>query len=139
VNVHAVPSGEVLFTHRLQHTPTHIDISADGQRIVVATQRDGLLLIDLASGEQTALWPPGANVVRCLRFSADGRRVLAGLNDRTARMWSVADGRQLLVVEAGHSPQGIAWSEERQILATADGAVKLWQCRFQASGAKEGP
>jgi ferric-dicitrate binding protein FerR (iron transport regulator) len=138
VNVHAVPSGELLFTRKLQHTPTHVDISADARRIVVATQRDGLLLMDLASGEQKALWPPGANIVRCLRFSPDGRRVLAGLNDRTARMWSVADGRQLLVIEAGHAPQGIAWSEEKQVLATADGAVKLWQCHFQAAG-KEGP
>ncbi len=110
--------------------------STDGQRLVVATQRDGLLLIDLASGEQKSLWPPGANIVRCLRFSSDGRRVLAGLNDRTARMWRVADGRQLLVIEAGHSPQGIAWSEEKQVLATADGSVKLWQCSFEASDAE---
>jgi ferric-dicitrate binding protein FerR (iron transport regulator) len=138
INVHAVANGEVVFTRKLQHTPTHIDISADGRRIVVATQRDGLLLIDLESGEQKALWPPGANIVRCLRFSIDGRRVLAGLNDRTARIWSVADGRQLLVIEAGHAPQGIAWSEEKQVLATADGAVKLWQCHFQAAGDKEG-
>ncbi len=136
VDVYAVPGGEVLFTRKLQHTPTHIDLSADGQRLVVATQRDGLLLIDLANGEQKSLWPPGANIVRCLRFSSDGRRVLAGLNDRTARMWRVADGRQLLVIEAGHSPQGIAWSEEKQVLATADGSVKLWQCSFEASDAE---
>jgi WD40 repeat protein len=130
VNVYAVPSGEVLFSRKLSHTPTHCDLTVDAKSLVVATQRDGLVVIDLASGEQRSLWPPGANIVRCLRFSADGRRVLAGFNDRTARMWNVADGRQMLVVEAGHSPQGIAWSEERQLLATADGAVKIWECRW---------
>lgn len=128
VNVYAVPSGEITFTRRLQHTPTHLDIAADGSCLVVATQRDGLIVIDLASGEQRMLWPPGPNLVRCLRFSADGKRVMAGLNDRTARLWNVADGRPLIVIEAGHSPQGIAWSEEKQLLVTADGAVKFWQC-----------
>lgn len=130
VNVYVVSSGEIVLGRKFNHTPTHCDITADGKWLVVVTQSDGLLLIDTASGEQKSLWPAGANIVRCLRFSADGRRVLAGFNDRTARMWNVPDGRQLLVVEAGHSPQGIAWSEEQQLLATADGAVKLWKCRF---------
>lgn len=130
VNVYESPSGKIVFGRKFDHTPTHCDITADGTLLVVVTQRDGLLLIDIATGKQQSLWPAGANIVRCLRFSADGRRLLAGFNDRTARMWNVADGRQMLVVEAGHSPQGIAWFEEQQLLATADGAVKLWKCRF---------
>lgn len=61
--------------------------------------------------------------------------LLPDLNDRTARMWRVKDGRQLLVIEAGHSPQGIAWSEKHQLLVTADGTVKLWKCSFDVNGA----
>ncbi len=139
VNIYSVPGGEITFTRRLQHTPTHLGISPDGKKIIVATQRDGLLLIDLATGAQRGLSPAGANVVRCLCFSDDGQRVLAGLNDRTARMWKVADGEQLLVVEAGYSPQGIAWLEEKQLLATADGSVKLWRCTFAVAKHEEQP
>lgn len=130
VNIYAVPGGEVQFTRKLRHTPTHCDLSPDGKHLVVTSQRDGLLLIDVSTGEERLLWPPAANIIRYLRFADNGRRVLAGLNDRTARMWSVADGRQLLVVEAGHSPAGVAWSEEHQLLATAEGAVKVWRCVF---------
>lgn len=135
VHVYAVPTGEIVLRQKLNHTPTHCDLSGDGRSLVVVTQKDGLLLIDVATGSQKSLWPPGANIVRCLRFSEDGMRVLAGLNDRTARMWNALDGQQLLVVEAGHAPQGIAWSEESQLLATADGTVKLWKCVLPAPDA----
>jgi ferric-dicitrate binding protein FerR (iron transport regulator) len=128
--VRDVATGEIAFQYRLQHTPTQVDLTADGKKLVVFTQKDGLVLIDLASGVQQSLWPPGSAIVRCLKFSPDGRRVMAGLNDRTARLWDVANGRQVLVVDAGHSPQGIAWSEKRQLLATADGTVNLWRCVF---------
>jgi WD40 repeat protein len=121
-------TGEIRWERRLAHTPTHLDLTADGQRLVVFTQKDGIKQIDLATGEQRTLAEPSAGTVRCLRFDPSGRYVLAGLNDRTARMWSVEDGRQLLVIDAGHSPQGIAWSEEEQVLVTADGDVKLWKC-----------
>lgn len=135
VHVYDVPGGELVYEHKLTHTPTHCDLSHDGRFLVIVTQKDGLLLIDLATGEQKPLWPAGANIVRCLCFSQDGRRVLAGFNDRTARMWNSADGKQELVVDTGHSPQGIAWSEEDQILITADGSVKVWQCSWPASRA----
>jgi WD40 repeat protein len=121
-------SGELRWERRLAHTPTHLDLTRDGGRLVVFTQRDGIKQIDLTAGEQRTLWEPGAGTVRCLRFDPAGQYVLAGLNDRTARMWSVEDGRQLLVIDAGHAPQGIAWSEKEQVLVTADGAVKVWKC-----------
>ncbi len=133
VRVYAVPSGDVVWERKLSHMPTHLDLTADGKLLAVYTQRDGLKLFDLNSRVQQSLWPAGSDRVRCLRFSPDGRRVLAGLNDRTARMWRVEDGRQLLVIDAGHAPQGIAWSESRGLLATADGTVKLWKCRFDVA------
>jgi WD40 repeat protein len=137
--VYDVASSQVVFERKLLHTPTHVDLTADGQMLLVFTQRDGLRVIDLSTGEQRALWPPGSEMVRCVRFTSDGTRVIAGLNDRTARMWRVKDGRQLLLIEAGQSPQGIAWSEKQQLLATADGSVKLWKCRFDVAGSSDRP
>lgn len=132
VCVYNIDTDEIVFETRLQHTPTRLDLSPDGRLLVVFTQKDGLKLIELATSEQHLLWPAGSEMMRCVSFTSDGQRVIAGLHDRTARMWSVADGRQLLVIEAGHAPQGIAWCEELQLLATADGAVKLWKCSFDA-------
>src|SRR5690606_38209980 len=92
------------------------------------TQRDGIKIVAIATGAQQTLWGAGLVTVRCLKFSDDGLHVLAGMNDRTARMWSAASGEQLLVVDAGDAPQGIAWSESRQLVAAADREVRLWQC-----------
>jgi len=128
VQVYNVERQSLVFERRLSHTPTHIAISSSADQIAVFTQRDGIKTIAIATGRQETLWSPGLVTVRSLKFSDDGIYLLAGLNDRTARMWSTSDGGQLLVIDAGHAPQDIAWSEEKQMLVTADGVVKLWHC-----------
>jgi WD40 repeat protein len=118
----------VLFNHRLAHTPTVVALTADAQQIAVFSQKDGLLLLSTATGEARQLWPAGHDLVRCLRFSDDGTRLLAGMKDNTARMWSVDDARPLLVIDVEQDVQDIAWCEQQQLLATASGTVKLWKC-----------
>ena len=125
----ATPS-EIVFETRLTHTPTQIALSSDGGRLAVYTHKDGLLLINVGTDRQKSLWAGGAAGVACLKFTADGQQVVAGLNDRTARMWSVVDGRALLVIDVGHVPRGIAWASEPSLLATAGGRVKLWKCEL---------
>jgi ferric-dicitrate binding protein FerR (iron transport regulator) len=132
VRVYDVDGGDLLFEQRLKHTPTQISLAPEADRLAVFTQKDGLKLIYLQTGVQHELWPPASELIRTLRFSADGKYVLAGMNDHTARIWGGYDGRQLLVADVGFSPQGIAWSEKHQLLAVADGTVKLWKCTLPA-------
>lgn len=134
VRVYELATSRVVFERKLQHTPTLLDMTEDGTRIAVFTQRDGLLCIDLPSGEQHLIFSPGLAQARSMQLTPDGKRVIAGMNDQTARMWEVDSGQALLVIEAGHSPQGVAWREEGQILATADGGLKLWKCTFDKPG-----
>jgi WD40 repeat protein len=124
------PFHKTVFETKLQHTPTQAALSDDGQHLAAFTQRDGLQLIDLATGEQRPLWSSAGASVFCLRFTPDGRWLLAGCSDRTARVWSVADGRPLLAINAEHSPSGITWIAERRLLITADGTVKVWECEL---------
>lgn len=65
-----------------------------------------------------------------LKFTSDGRWLMAGCSDRTARLWSVVDGHQLLVIEANHSPWDMEWIPDRRLLVTADETVKLWECEL---------
>ncbi len=129
VRVYDVESKEVIFERKLTHTPTYIALSQDGNRLAIYTHKDGLVLIDLLTGQQQSLWAGGVANVSCLRFTSDGQRVLAGLNDGTARMWSI-DGRALLVIDVGHTPRDVAWSDMSSIFATANGSVNLWQCEI---------
>lgn len=118
----------IRYETRLSHTPTRIALSETCDRLAVFTRRDGLLLIDPATGHQQTLWAAGAAGVTCLKFTADGERLLAGLSDGTARMWSVEAGHMLLRVDIGHTPRDVAWSEATSTLVSANGEVRLWKC-----------
>ncbi|MEQ8790388.1 MAG: FecR domain-containing protein [Pirellulaceae bacterium] len=122
------PSVESVFETRLAHTPIIIALAEDGRRMAVYSRKDGLLLVDLTTGERRLLWAAGSAGVTCVKFAADGERMLAGLGDGTARMWSVADGEALLVIDVGQAPRDIAWSEEQSLFVTASGKVNLWEC-----------
>jgi WD40 repeat protein len=66
-----------------------------------------------------------------LQFSADGRVLLAALNDGTVRAWASNDGRSLLVLETGHrSVLQVAASADLSVLATLGDhdCVKIWEC-----------
>jgi len=118
----------VVWENKLRHTPTQMALSADGKQLAVFSNKDGLLLVDLASGKQRLIWAAGAANVTCVRFTPDGSRLMAGLSDGTARMWSTGDGQALVLIDAGHVPRDLAWSAQDSLLVTAAGKVKLWQC-----------
>lgn len=126
----AVAEQQVVWEEKLAHTPTEVAITSNGEWLAVFTHKDGLLLVNLRGGKQQQLWAAGGGAVSCIRFSPDDRKLIAGLNDRTARMWSVRDGHSLLVINTGYRPSGVAWLENQSLLATAGGDVQLWECKL---------
>ncbi len=70
--------------------------------------------------------------VRTAAYSPDGTRVVTASNDRTARIWDAADGRELLRLE-GHSGglYDAAFSPDGTRVATAasDGEAYVWDAR----------
>jgi WD40 repeat protein len=90
------------------------------------TRADGLKLIDTVSGEQHSLWSSTGASVGSLRFTPEGRWLMAGCSDRTVRLWSVANGRPILVLGTDHTASGTAWLPMRRQLITTDGSIKVW-------------
>jgi WD40 repeat protein/tetratricopeptide (TPR) repeat protein len=78
-------------------------------------------------------WFPHDNAVLAVAFSPDGRRILTGSADRTARLWDVGTGRLLgkplehdgLVLAVAFSPDGRTLVTCSQSSATR-GTVRLW-------------
>jgi telomerase protein component 1 len=104
--------------------------SPDGQRVAIWTE-DGYFqnVIDLqAAGRFTELQGLEAEV-RCVRFSPDGRRLLAGCRDGTARIWSAADGALLTCLRDHEGAvTAVAFSADGGLGASAstDGRIRLW-------------
>ena len=63
-----------------------------------------------------------------MSFSRDDRWLMVGGSDRTARLWSIPDGKPLLVINTEHVPQGILSLPQRRLLITAGDSVKVWEC-----------
>jgi WD40 repeat protein len=72
-------------------------------------------------------------MVSHVEFSRDGKYLIAGLNDKTARVWSTRTGRQLLmlkghddaVAHASFSPDG------RLIITSSRETVRVWDAKTQ--------
>ncbi len=68
--------------------------------------------------------------VFAVRFSPDGRFVLTGSTDQTARLWEVATGRCLHTF-AGHTGQvgslGFSGDGRHAFSCSSDGTVKVWE------------
>src|SRR5262245_63241 len=66
--------------------------------------------------------------VRCLAFSADGRRLATGSQDETVKVWDAVGGRCLLTLN-GHTKAvvGVAFGPGRRLASAGfDGALRLW-------------
>jgi WD40 repeat protein len=67
--------------------------------------------------------------VTCVAVSADGRRVLSGGQDNTARLWDRARGQELQRCPHADRVSAVAFSPggTRALTASWDRTVKLWQ------------
>lgn len=67
--------------------------------------------------------------VLSVAFSPDGRRILTGSSDGTARLWDAASGDELLTLE-GHEPgvSFVAFSSDgsKVVLGCKDGAFTVF-------------
>ena len=83
-------------------------------------------------------WPPEecrrvleghTNYVYGVAFAPDASRLATASFDKTARIWSVADGRCLQTLQ-GHTKEvrSVAWSPDGKLLATGgfDRSIRLW-------------
>ena len=111
---------------------TSVAFSPDGATLASGSG-DGVRLWDVASKAEVVSyshsgdrWGPGVNSVA---FSPDGALVASGGDDTTVRLWEVATGENVAVLERHDWPvRSVAFSPDGTMLASGsrDLAVNLW-------------
>jgi WD40 repeat protein len=68
-------------------------------------------------------------LVSGVAFSPDGRQIATASHDRTARVWAVDGGSELMRVTHGGFVSGVAFSPDGRQIATASGdnAARVWK------------
>jgi len=122
-------SGEVLAAANGDpiETPA-LAFSPDGQLLAASGSFLTILLLDAATGARVRVLQGHAGAATALAFSPDGRQLLSGADDKTVRLWRVADGTSTPL--AGHDGEvvAVAWSADGARVASGDavGTIRVW-------------
>lgn len=133
VRVWEVPSGkEVLTIKTPEKNPLCLAWSPDGALFAVGG--DGLTLWDAKTGKEVGTLKGHGDLVWSVTFSPDSKRLASGSWDKTARIWEVASGKELVKITGKQRVRSVAFGPEGKTLVTgsedgnfeAPGEVKLW-------------
>jgi len=123
-------SGRVLWESRHPGNPSAIAFDPSGEYVVMASD-DAVTLSDAGTGKERARLRHDATITG-MATSRDGAFVATTANDETTRIWSAADGHEVIrFATAGASTLlGFDPSGEHLLVATEGGVANLlWRTR----------
>jgi WD40 repeat protein/mono/diheme cytochrome c family protein len=105
-----------------------VAVAPDGSRCVVCAERN-VYVADAKTGKVLQTFSGHTDSVVAAVFSADGKRVLSGGDDRTLRLWDAETAREIQVF-SGHEGwvKSLAFGpDDKTVLSGAtDATVRLW-------------
>ena len=124
------PDGERILRGHADIVNT-VAFSPDDRLLVTAGRDHDVVVWDVATGEQVHRFPEAQSAsVEDARFSTDGRWIVTA-GPKSARLWSVADGRPLMYLYGPKSPlTAVGFEPDSQTVITReqDGTVRRYVC-----------
>jgi WD40 repeat protein len=120
-----VEEGKELRLLRLPTGSAALALSPDGKKFVVSSSARPIVLRlwDLDYGKELRVFKGHTLLVTGLDYSPDGRRILSGGIDNTARLWDVETGKQLAVLRHPSGVTSVAFFPDGRHAITGSGAM----------------
>ena len=112
----------------LEGPPRSIAVSNDGKFAAVGEETGKIKVFDLATGQIAKTLQGHTGPVTGVTFTADASKVVSGSQDKTFRVWNMADGMQIASVETPAPVNAVALVAADAQVATggADNNLRLW-------------
>jgi WD40 repeat protein len=112
----------------LEGPPRSVAISADGKFAAVGEETGKIKVFDLATGQIAKALAAHTGPVTGVTFTADASKLISGSQDKTFRVWNMADGMQIASVETPAPVNAVALVAADAQVATggADNNLRLW-------------
>lgn len=112
----------------LDAAPTSMAASSDGQWAAVGQENGKIKLFELSSGKLAKTFEGYAAAVSGVGFSTDGSKLVSGSQDKTCRVWAVADGKQIAVIETPAEVNAVCFANEDKVVVTGgkDNSIRVW-------------
>ena len=116
------------YTAVVSGAPQTVAFSPNGKSVLIGYIGGSVVLWDIASGEILQVFYGHEAEVRSVAFSRDGNLIMTGGSDKTARIWNVQTGTELLRLNTSSMVNSVAFSPDGQAVLTGctDGTVQLW-------------
>jgi WD40 repeat protein len=107
-------------------------VSEDGRSVANAAMVDGKPAIqvrDIAAGNITHTFVGHEGPITAIRFSPGTDRLVSGSEDKTARIWSIGESKELIrIADHAAAVTAVAFSPdgERVVTGAADNVARVW-------------
>ncbi len=114
-----------------------VTISPDGNSAAAAGDNGKILVWTLSADQPPVELKGHDSAVNTLKFSDDGRQLVSGGDDRTVKLWSIAEARVIANQKVMYSVQCVDWSRDGKFLvagtsSTADSSGVAYSWAVQA-------
>ncbi|MBM3970097.1 MAG: hypothetical protein FJ302_09570 [Planctomycetes bacterium] len=116
-------------------------MSPDGNSVAAAGDNGKILVWTLLADQPPVELNGHDSTVNTLKFSENGKQLVSGGDDRTVKLWSIAEGRVIINQKVMYSVQCVDWSRDGKFLvagtsSTADssGVAYSWAVQSRDNG-----